>query len=151
MENEIQLFDNDESGCEVAKYVPDDVKDIIKLSTNLMTEVNGAVTTISNTVVQIKQLSAQVELEFAKMDHMLDALMVRAQRDKEIYEQSLPVLDKQFAANQSRMDMLMMKTVDMILTDDSENALQKQEAMMNLIEITNQSLNNLIAKLIPSL
>lgn len=151
MDNNLQILDSEEFGYNLPTTTLQDVNEILKLSGNMVNQVSGLVNTVSSTVLQIKEMSATVELEVAKMDHMLDALMVRAQRDAEIYEKSLPVLDNQFAACQNRMDMLMMKAVDLIMTDTSEHALQRQEAMMNLIEVANRSLNSLISKLIPTI
>ena len=100
-------------------------------------------------MLQIKEISAQVELEQARINQAIDALMIKAQRDIHIYEKSLPVLDRQFERCQDRMDKLMDKTMELISNDLSDSSLQRQEAMMSLIEITNNSLNSLIGKLIP--
>lgn len=89
-------------------------------------------------------------MQCAQLDHALDCLMLKAQRDLIIYEQSLPILDKQFSFCQSRLDKLMDKAMDFIGNDFSDATLARQEAMMTLIEVANTSLNLLIAKLIPS-
>lgn len=127
----------------------DDFKQVAKYADNMVTSVSQTINNVALTVAQVKQISAQVEVEFARLDHALDCLMVKAQRDRYIYEKSLPILDKQFAACQTRMDKLMDKAMEFITDDLSEASIRKQEAMMNLIEIANGSLNALISKLIP--
>ena len=51
---------------------------------------------------------------------------------------------------QNRMDRLMDRALDFISDDCSEESLSRQEAVMKLIEITNESLNKLIVKLLPA-
>ncbi|MBD5358804.1 MAG: hypothetical protein HDR88_17755 [Bacteroides sp.] len=118
-------------------------------ATDIVGKVADAIGNVSATFVQMKQLAASVEMEYARLDHALDCLMVKAQRDIRIYEQTLPILDKQFSACQARMDRLIDKAMEIMCEDVSQNSLNKQEAMMNLIELTNSSLNGLVAKLMP--
>lgn len=126
-----------------------DFQEIGNCAERIVTQVSGLVNSVNSTMLQIKEISAQVELEQARINQAIDALMIKAQRDIHIYEKSLPVLDKQFERCQDRMDKLMDKTMELISNDLSEGSLQRQEAMMSLIEITNNSLNSLIGKLIP--
>lgn len=126
-----------------------DFQEIGNCAERIVTQVSGLVNSVNSTMLQIKEISAQVELEQARINQAIDALMIKAQRDIHIYEKSLPVLDKQFERCQDRMDKLMDKTMELISNDLSESSLQRQEAMMSLIEITNNSLNSLIGKLIP--
>lgn len=126
-----------------------EVNDIIKSSDFLVKSLSLTVTTVCSTVEDIKKISAQVEIEIAKMDHMIDALMIKAQRDIEIYKTSLPVLNEQFNRFQSRLDMLMTKAMDMVSSDFSENALARSEFALTLIDKTNEHLSKLIEKLIP--
>lgn len=127
----------------------DDYKELGQLAERVVNQVSGVIGNVTNTVIQVKEISAQVELELARMDKAIDALMIKAQRDIHIYEKSLPLLDKNFARCHDSMDKLMDRTIDLISNDLSEGNLQRQEAMMKLIEITNNQLNSLIAKLIP--
>lgn len=126
-----------------------DFQEIGNCAERIVTQVSSLVNSVNSTMLQIKEISAQVELEQARINQAIDALMIKAQRDIHIYEKSLPVLDKQFERCQDRMDKLMDKTMELISNDLSEGSLQRQEAMMSLIEITNNSLNSLIGKLIP--
>lgn len=128
----------------------EDYKEFGRQAENIVGKVTSTIDNISCSLVKIKEMSAQVELECARMEHALDILMLKAQRDVKIYEQSLPILDKQFENCQKRMDRLMDKAMDLITSDVSAESLNRQEAMMSLIEITNNSLNSLIAKLIPN-
>lgn len=128
----------------------EDYKELGRQAENIVGKVTATIDNVSSSIVKIKELSAQVELECARMDHALDVLMLKAQRDVAIYQQSLPILDKQFESCQNRMDRLMDKAMDLITSDLSADSLNRQEAMMSLIEITNNSLNSLIAKLIPT-
>lgn len=127
----------------------EDYKQLGECAERMLNKVSGVVDNITGTIVHIKEISAQVELETARMERAIDALMIKAQRDIQIYEKSLPILEKQFERCHDRMDKLMDKSMELISTDISDNSLQRQEAMMSLIEITNNSLNSLIAKLIP--
>ena len=117
---------------------------------NIVNNVAGVVNNITATLVELRQVSAQVEIECAKLDQAIDALMIKAQRDIRIYEQSIPTLDKQFERLHDRMDKLMDKAMDLLTEDVSDNAIARQEAIMKLIEVTNGSLNSLIQKLIPN-
>lgn len=128
----------------------EDFKEFGRQAENIVGKVSSTIDNISTSMVRIKEISAQVELECARMEHALDVLMLKAQRDVKIYEQSLPILDKQFESCQNRMDRLMDKAMDIITSDVSAESLNRQEAMMSLIELTNNSLNSLIAKLIPT-
>lgn len=117
---------------------------------NIVNNVAGVVDNITSTVVELRQISAQVEIECAKLDQAIDALMIKARRDIRIYEQSIPTLDKQFERLHDRMDKLMDKAMDLLTDDISEGAIARQEAIMKLIEVTDGSLNSLIQKLIPN-
>lgn len=117
---------------------------------NIVNNVAGVINNVTSTIVELRQVSAQVEIECAKLDQAIDALMIKAQRDIRIYEQSIPTLDKQFERLHDRMDKLMDKAMDLLTEDISEGALTRQESIMRLIEVTNGSLNSLIQKLIPS-
>ncbi|MCH5346647.1 MAG: hypothetical protein J1E63_06020 [Muribaculaceae bacterium] len=123
---------------------------IVHRADNIVNNVAGIVNNVTSTVVELRQVSAQVELECAKLDQAIDALMIKAQRDIRIYEQSIPTLDKQFERLHDRMDKLMDKAMDLLTEDVSENGIAKQEAIMRLVEVTNDSLNSLIQKLIPN-
>lgn len=126
-----------------------DFQEIAKYADTMVERVSGVIGNVSSTILQIKEISAQVELEKNRMEHAINALMLKAQRDIQIYEKSLPILDKQFERCHDRMDKLMDKSMELITNDVSETSLQRQEAMLTLIEITNNSLNSLIGKLIP--
>lgn len=127
----------------------EDFKELGACAERMVNQVSGVIDNITGTIINIKQISAEVELEQARMERAIDALMIKAQRDIQIYEKSLPILDKQFERCHDRMDKLMDRSMDLITNDLSPEALNRQEAMMSLIEITNNSLNSLIAKLIP--
>lgn len=127
-----------------------EVNDIIMSSNNLIKNLNITVTTVCSTIEDIKRISADVELEISRMDHMIDSLMIKANRDIELYKISIPTLNKQFDSVQTRLDTLMGRALDMVSTDFSENALARSEFAMKLIEQVNDTLNRLIEKLIPS-
>ena len=44
----------------------------------------------------------------------------------------------------------MDRALDMLCEDVSEESLKRQEAVMNMIEMTNNSINSLVSKLLPS-
>lgn len=117
---------------------------------NIVSNVTDAINNVAASMGEISRISAQVEIETKRLDHALDCLMIKAQQDITIYRESLPVLEKNFADMQSRMDRLMDRTMDMICEDVSDTSLAKQELAMRMIEMTNNSLNNLIAKLLPN-
>lgn len=123
---------------------------IAQRADNIVNNVAGVINNVTSTIVELRQVSAQVEVECAKLDQAIDALMIKAQRDIRIYEQSIPTLDKQFERLHDRMDKLMDKAMDLLTEDISETAITRQESIMKLIEVTNGSLNSLIQKLIPN-
>ena len=117
---------------------------------NIVNNVAGVINNVTSTIVELRQVSAQVEIECAKLDQAIDALMIKAKRDISIYKESIPTLDKQFDRWHDRMDKLMDQAMDLLTEDISENAIMRQETIMKLIEVTNGSLNSLIQKLIPN-
>ena len=132
------------------KLTPQEFSAIVHRADNIVNNVAGIVNNVTSTIVELRQVSAQVEIECAMLDQAIDALMIKAQRDLRIYEQSIPTLDKQFERLHDRMDKLMDKAMDLLTEDVSETALMRQESIMKLIEVTNGSLNSLIQKLIPN-
>lgn len=128
----------------------DDIHTLAAYSNSIVEQVSGTVNNVACKMAEIRHTAAQVELQCAQLEHAFDCLMLKAQRDMKIYEQSLPILEKQFNFCQSRLDKLMDRAVDLICADVSDASLTRQETMMSLIEMANNSLNNLIAKLIPS-
>ena len=116
---------------------------------NIVRDVTNAINNVAATISEISRISAQVEMETKRLDHALDCLMVKAQRDITMYRDTLPLLEKNFTDMQGRMDRLMDRAMDMICEDVSDSSLARQEMAMKMIEITNNSINNLIAKLLP--
>lgn len=117
---------------------------------NIVSSVTNAINNVAATMSEISRISAQVEVETKRLDHALDCLLIKSQNDITIYRESLPLLEKNFADMQSRMDKLMERTMDMICEDISDTSLTRQEMAMRMIEMTNNSINNLIAKLLPN-
>lgn len=126
-----------------------DYKEIGEMTERVVDQVSGVINNITSSITRIQEISAQVNLELGRMNAAIDALMVKAQMNIKIYETSLPTLDKQFERCQDRMDKLIDKCMDLITSDLSIDNLNRQEAMMSLIEMTNNSMNSLISKLIP--
>ncbi len=116
---------------------------------NIVSDVTNAINNIAATMSEISRITAHVELETKRLDHALDCLMIKSQHDITIYRDTLPLLEKNFASMQSRMDRLMDRAMDMICDDVSDTSLARQEMAMQLIEMTNNSINNLVAKLLP--
>lgn len=128
-----------------------DIKDVAEYADNMVNAISGAVSNVATSIVELQHIQADVELQCAQLDYAIDSLMIKAQRDVRIYEQSLPILDKQFNTCQARLDRLVDKAMDIVCEDISENAIARQEFVMKMIEVANSSLNSLIAKLIPNI
>ena len=126
-----------------------EVQELVNTYDSMVGKITSTIEKVSTSVVEIKTLSARVELETAQIEASLDALMIKAQKDAKLYEISLPLLDKQFTLYQQRMDNLMAKAIDIIGDDFSDNGIARQEAIVKLIELTNDGLNRLMSKLIP--
>lgn len=136
----------------VNETLPATVEDFKIIGTqvdSMVSNVASVVSTVSTSIVKINEVSSQVKLECKRLEHALDMLMVKAQTDIQIYEKSLPILEQQFKKCQERMDKLMDKSMEFISEDVNQENLNRQEAMMKLIEIANESINTLVAKLIP--
>lgn len=142
---ELNVWDNNSND----KLTVKDVQKLADTCDSMVGKITSTIEKVSTSVVQINNLSAQVELETARIEAMLDALMLKVQRDVKLYESSLPLLDKQFTLYQQRMDNLMIKAVDMMGNDFSDNGVARHEAILKLIELTNDGLNRLMSKLIP--
>jgi hypothetical protein len=133
-------------------YTPVTLADVQTLATTcdqIMDTVSTTVGQVCTTVLEVKAITSQVEIETKRLEASLDALLIKAQRDTKLYESSLPLLDKQFTMYQQRMDKLMEKSIDMMTEDFSDEGLARNEAILKLIEMTNQGLNSLMSKLIP--
>ncbi len=127
-----------------------DVKTICDATEGIVENISNTITNVSATMRDISLAKAQVELETQRLEHAFDSMLLKAQKDITLYRESLPILEKNFSSIQARMDRLMDRAMDMICEDVSDISLTKQEMIMNFIEKTNDSLNNLISKLIPT-
>lgn len=127
-----------------------DINQLAGHAENMVGTITNTINNVAITTAEISRISANVQIQCAQLEHALDCLMLRAQRDIKIYEMSLPILNKQFDFCQTRLDKLMDKAMDFICSDLSSEALSRQEGIMTLIELANNSLNSLITKLIPA-
>lgn len=152
MNDIIKNQDNSLSSIEDYEVVPaeGDTLVLAEAAQNIVDNVTNAINNVAATMSEISRISAHVEMETKRLDHALDCLMVKAQRDITIYRDTLPLLEKNFTDMQARMDRLMDRTMDMICEDVSESSLARQEMAMRMIEMTNNSINNLVAKLLPN-
>ncbi|MBD5421025.1 MAG: hypothetical protein K2M83_11480 [Muribaculaceae bacterium] len=152
MNDIIKNQDNSLSSIEDYEVVPaeGDTLVLAEAAQNIVNNVTNAINNVAATMSEISRISAHVEMETKRLDHALDCLMVKAQRDITIYRDTLPLLEKNFTDMQARMDRLMDRTMDMICEDVSESSLARQEMAMRMIEMTNNSINNLVAKLLPN-
>ncbi|MDE6058368.1 MAG: hypothetical protein K2F93_10195 [Muribaculaceae bacterium] len=152
MNDIIKNQDKSLSSIEDYEVVPaeGDTLVLAEAAQNIVNNVTNAINNVAATMSEISRISAHVEMETKRLDHALDCLMVKAQRDITIYRDTLPLLEKNFTDMQARMDRLMDRTMDMICEDVSESSLARQEMAMRMIEMTNNSINNLVAKLLPN-
>ena len=152
MNDIIKNQDNSLSSIEDYEVVPaeGDTLVLAEAAQNIVDNVTNAINNVAATMSEISRILAHVEMETKRLDHALDCLMVKAQRDITIYRDTLPLLEKNFTDMQARMDRLMDRTMDMICEDVSESSLARQEMAMRMIEMTNNSINNLVAKLLPN-
>ena len=152
MNDMIKNQDHSLSSIEDYEVVPaeGDTLVLAEAAQNIVNNVTNAINNVAATMSEISRISAHVEMETKRLDHALDCLMVKAQRDITIYRDTLPLLEKNFTDMQARMDRLMDRTMDMICEDVSESSLARQEMAMRMIEMTNNSINNLVAKLLPN-
>lgn len=152
MNDIIKNQNNSLSSIEDYEVVPaeGDTLVLAEAAQNIVNNVTNAINNVAATMSEISRISAHVEMETKRLDHALDCLMVKAQRDITIYRDTLPLLEKNFTDMQARMDRLMDRTMDMICEDVSESSLARQEMAMRMIEMTNNSINNLVAKLLPN-
>ena len=152
MNDIIKNQDHSLSSIEDYEVVPaeGDTLVLAEAAQNIVNNVTNAINNVAATMSEISRISAHVEMETKRLDHALDCLMVKVQRDITIYRDTLPLLEKNFTDMQARMDRLMDRTMDMICEDVSESSLARQEMAMRMIEMTNNSINNLVAKLLPN-
>lgn len=128
----------------------DDVKALAARADNIFNNVANVVNSVTSTSRDIEMLRANVELETQRLDHQLDAMLAKLHTNHQMYKDTLPIIDRQFNSIQTRMDKLVDRAMEVMLEDVSDESLKKQENMMQLIETTNESLNRLISKLLPS-
>lgn len=128
----------------------EDLMAVANVANNIVDNVATCVSNVANTAKEIAVISAQMEVETRRLDHVLDCLLVKAQNNLQIYRDTLPLLDKNFSTMQARMDRLMDRAMDLLCEDVSDESLARQEAIMKMIEMTNNSINSLVVKLMPS-
>lgn len=152
MNDIIKNYDNSLATIENYEVLPaeGDTLVLAEAAQNIVNNVTDAINNVAATMSEISRITAHVELETKRLDHALDALMIKSQRDITIYRDTLPLLEKNFTDMQARMDRLMDRAMDMICEDVSEASLARQEMAMRMIEMTNNSINNLVAKLLPN-
>lgn len=126
-----------------------DVIEICNATEGIVANITETINNVAATMRDISIVKARVEIESKRLEHAFDDMMLKAQKDITMYRDTLPILEKNFSSMQSRMDRLMDKAMDMICEDVSDSSIGKQEMVMNLIEVTNNTLNNLICKLLP--
>ena len=126
-----------------------DVMAICNATEGMVANISDTINNVAATLRDINMMNARVEVETKRLEHAFDCMMLKAQKDITIYRETLPILDKNFTSMQARMDKLMDRALDMLCDDVSDESLARQEAVMNMIEKTNDSLNNLISKLLP--
>ena len=152
MNDIIKNYDNSLATIENYEVLPaeGDTLVLAEAAQNIVNNVTDAINNVAATMSEISRITAHVELETKRLDHALDALMIKSQRDITIYRDTLPLLEKNFTDMQARMDRLMDRAMDMICEDVSDASLARQEMAMRMIEMTNNSINNLVAKLLPN-
>lgn len=127
-----------------------EINEFTDKSERIIVKISDTINSVSSTLRDIELIRAQSEVELKKLDLQFDAILARLQNNHQMYRDTLPLIDKQFTSLQARMDKLVDRALDIITEDLSEDALAKQENIMKIIENTNESLNNLIGKLLPS-
>ena len=152
MNDIIKNHDKELSSIESYEVLPSESDTLVlaEVAQNIVNNVNSAICNVAATMSEISRISAHVELETKRLDHALDCLMIKSRHDITIYRDTLPLLEKNFADMQARMDRLMDRAMDMICEDVSDTSLVRQEMAMRMIEMTNNSINNLVAKLLPN-
>lgn len=123
---------------------------ITQSADNIVNSITSCINNVANTSRDIAMISAQIEVENIRLNHTLDCFIEKAKKDLQIYRDTLPLLDKNFSSMQARMDRLMDRAMDLISDDVSDESLARQQAIMNLIELTNDSINKLTLKLLPN-
>ena len=132
-----------------AIYGNEELLMVSEAAQNIVGVVSDTFNNVAAVYKDVAILSAQVEVETKRLDHALDCLMVKVENNRQIYRDTLPLLEKNFSSMQDRMDRLMDRALDMLCEDVSDESLRRQEAVMGLIEMTNNSINSLVAKLMP--
>ena len=127
-----------------------DYKVLADTANAIVSNISNCIGNMSNTYRDVSMLAAQTEVEIKRLDCALECYMRKAQNNLQIYRDTVPLLEKNFESMQSRMDRLMDRALDMLCEDVSEESLRRQEAVMNMIEMTNNSINSLVSKLLPS-
>lgn len=127
-----------------------EINEFTDKSERIIGKISDTINSVSSTLKDIELIRAQSEVEFRKLNLQFDAILARLHNNHQMYKDTLPLIDKQFTSLQARMDKLVDRALDIITEDLSDDALAKQENIMKIIENTNESLNKLIGKLLPS-
>lgn len=144
-QNNLQRIDPD------TELTVQDVKELSERAETIVENIANVARDVTGTVRDLAMITANVKIQCAQLEHDFDCLLLKAQKDLKVYEMSLPTLNEQLTRCQNRLDKVIDRAMDMALDDLSEQSLARQECVMSLVEITNSSLNSLIAKLMPSL
>jgi len=103
---------------------------------------------VTNTFAQVSLAAQQTKYEISKLEYELDRFIAENEHRLEKFKAVAPILSKQLENASQRID----KITDTILASSSDSlsdeSLKKQSTLVDLLNTSNETFNNLLVKLI---
>ena len=125
--------------------------DINKFGENAAQQIDTSLSVFNNVTSSIKECylaSKNVELEIAKMDHQLDAFIADSNNKLDRFKTAMPVLEKQLNKVSDRIDKITDQMLENVMSLDNPESIKKHEMMIDMLNKSSDSFNNLLVKLI---
>lgn len=145
--NKNELLSNEdfeERPSEVMSENDLDIAQVMNSIDNICTSVALVSTSLSDAVVAVSNVRAQI----AELDHKLDMFIVESETRLAKFRTATPIIEKQLENASGRIDKITDKILESFDGDVTNDSLQKQSLLIDLLQETNNSFNNMLVRLI---
>ena len=143
LQKDDMVYSNGEQHC-VEGGSENRINTAIQRVSNIMDQVSD----VSCTFAQVMNSANEMKIEIARLDHQLDAFIAQTDANLERFKRAAPILEKQLENASSRIDRIVDKILSNSDSDITEESLQKQSILIDMMTQANDSFNNMIMKLL---